>query len=451
MNENDIRTTSPECDPENNPDTTLLPELQVTESNDASENIKHEGDSPEPDTAEETPGELHGIDEEPSPAEDTASPKDAVPKRPRARRTRKVDPPEAETEAATKHIGESEEAAAGKAPAIQSDRARQNAARRRDYARKLRMEAPLDAAGRPLVDGDGTFDAELAEVFQKKNNREIVSGCIEDVKAGRNGGEGWVEIPYNGFRVLIPFSELDYPFEARSIDENDERYVARLARTVSNMVGARIEFVITAVESEERIATGSRLMATRARRRYILNGKDRDGSFIIYEGRQVSANVLSVRREVAFLDVYGMRVRLRAQDIRADFVNNVADELETGMTVPVFITHLSRNEDGEVTEMFVTMRDDKAEKRKLQSTAASIKEGDICRGRVSRRTVSMIFMVLNNGLQAYTFVSSGLKANRIPNVGDNVSLRVNRVNENRRNGNPVVHGTILRTINYNAR
>lgn len=256
---------------------------------------------------------------------------------------------------------------------------------------------------------------------------------------------------YKDFRVLIPFSEMDITVEERRRGETDENYTARFGRTIANMIGSRIEFVISGVESEERLAAGSRLMATRARRRFVLDARDREGNFVIYPGRQVSASVLAVHKEFAFLDVYGMRVRLRAADIRADYVNDVNDELENGMTIPVYITHIARNENGEVTEMFISMRDDKAEKKKLQNAAAAMKEGDICRGRISARTKDAIFITLSNGLQAYAYVSNGLQGRKVPNIGDNISLRVIRVNENRRNGNPIVLGKIVRNINYAAR
>lgn len=331
-----------------------------------------------------------------------------------------------------------------------SERTKRNAARRRERVRKLRLEAPLDEEGRPIVDGDGTFDPTLAEIFQKKNTREIVSGCIDEVKIGRNGGQGWVEVMYNSFRVLIPFSEMDVLVEERP-NESTENYTARLGRTISNMIGARIEFVISGVEKEGRLAAGSRLIANRIRRRDVLNARDREGNYLIYAGRQVCGNVLAVHTAFAFVDVYGMRVRLRAADIKADYVTDVNDELENGMSLPVYITHVARDEKGEITEMFISMRDDKAEKTKLRNTADAMKEGDVCRGRISARTKDAIFISLSNGLQAYAYVSNGLQGRKVPNIGDNISLRVLRVNENRRNGNPIVLGKIVRNISYAAK
>jgi len=441
MLDKEINTTGPEIDPENDTQTnTNMEDTTMKKENTAPEMLEDENAV----LAEET-----------SLPEDAAVPEDGdTDEKPKATRTRKSakkaepdDGAEAEAESAEDVLAKDAKAAAMSA----DERQRRNAARRRDRARKMRMEAPLDVDGRPMVDGDGTFDQALAEVFQKKNTREVVSGYIDEVKQGRNDGEGWVEAMYRDFRVLIPFSEMDITVEAKRPGETDRNYETRLSRTISNMIGARIEFVISGVDSEERVAAGSRKMATRARRSQILDAKDREGNFLVYPDRQVSASVLAVHKEFAFLDVYGMRVRLRASDIRADYVSDVNDELENGMTLPVYVTHIARDADGKVTEMFVSMRNDKEEKRKLQNSAVSMKEGDVCRGRISARTKDAIFITLSNGLQAYAFVSNGLQGRKVPNIGDRVSLRVIRVNENRRNGNPIVLGKIVRNINYAAR
>ena len=97
------------------------------------------------------------------------------------------------------------------------------------------------------------------------------------------------------------------------------------------------------------------------------------------------------------------------------------------------------------------MRNDKQEKERLQNAAATMKEGDICRGRVTSRSRDVIFLNLSNGLQAFVYITNGLMGRRIPNIGDHVSLRVVKVVPNRRNGNPIVQGKIIRNINYSAR
>lgn len=332
----------------------------------------------------------------------------------------------------------------------ETERQRRNAARRRERVRKKRLEAPLDEFGRPIMDGNGSFDETLADMARKRSTREIVGGYIEEVKASRNGREGWVEVMYEDVRVLIPFSRMDITVEDRA-DETAAEHAARLATTISNMVGAHIEYIITDIDKDNRIAGGSRQMANEIRRRDILNAKDREGNFTIYAGRKVRGYVLSVHPSFAFVDVYGMRCRLRVADIRSEYIADANDVLTNGMCLSLYITDLERDENGDVTKMFISMRNDKQEKERLQNAAATMKEGDICRGRVTSRSRDVIFLNLSNGLQAFVYITNGLMGRRIPNIGDHVSLRVVKVVPNRRNGNPIVQGKIIRNINYSAR
>lgn len=371
----------------------------------------------------------------------------------KTRRTKKTAASNDASDEAQENKENAEEEKAPAEPHVSSatERARENAERRRRRARERQRTAMLDAEGNPIIDGDGTFDDDVALIHQVKNTRRIVSGTIDEVKMGRGETEGWVEVIYNGFRVLIPFSQMGINFELRP-DEEAENLAARLRTTIANMLGARIDFVINGVDADTRLATGSRAQACAMKRRDILNATDGEGNYNVYPGRAVQASVLAVHPRFAFIDVFGYRTRLRAKDIRSEYTEDVADVLENGQIIKVYVTHIARDPmSGEVTELFVSMRNDIAEKAELERVAAGLKEGDTCRGRVSNRTRNAIFIRLNNGLQAFVYISGGLQGRSIPNVGDSVSVRVIRKVQNNNNGNPFIQGRIVRNIKYNAR
>lgn len=360
--------------------------------------------------------------------------------------------PEPEPEPVDEPVLDAEEdvSAEGKQEMTRAERDRLNAERRRERMRIQRQNAVLDEAGRPIMDGDGTFEDEIAEIYRVKNTRQIVSGFIDEVKQGRGSSESYIESMYNGFRVLIPFSEMDVEIEHRE-DETDRDYQNRLFTTISNMLGAEIDFVVRDVSMEDRLAAGSRLQATKARRRDILNATDREGQYIVYEGRRCTARVLATHPTFAFLEVYGLRVRLRARDIRSEYVSDVTRELQAGESMTVYITHIERDKHGEVTEMFVSMRNDEAERRELERAAADLHVGDTCRGRVSSRSRKVIFIRLNNGVHAFCHVSNGLQGRSIPNVGDTVAVRIIRKMTNKSSGNPLIQGKIVRNLKFIAK
>ena len=334
----------------------------------------------------------------------------------------------------------------------EAERKRRNAERRRKRARQIRMEAPLDEYGRPIDEHSitGTFDPVLSELSRQRATREIIRSTIIDVRPGRKGREGWVELRHLNYRVLIPFSEMDIEVVDRP-DEEEEDRANRTYKTMTNMLGARIDFIITGIDTENDLIAGSRAMATRIRRRDILNARDRDGNYLIYPGRQVQGNVLAVHQSFAWVDVYGMRVRVRTCDISSDYTANAYDALQNGMSVSLYVVRVDRDDDGNVTMLYVSMRNDAKEREQKERISQSLRTGDECLGRVTNRTGKAIFLTLNNGLQAMAFVSNGLRGRRVPNIGDTVALRVLSIEKNRDNGNPIVRGRIIRSINYTAR
>ena len=175
------------------------------------------------------------------------------------------------------------------------------------------------------------------------------------------------------------------------------------------------------------------------------------GNYLIYPGRQVQGNVLAVHQNFAWIDVYGMRVRIRTRDISSDYTAHAYDALQNGMSVPLYIVQVDRDDDGNVTMLYVSMRNDAKEREQKERISQSLKTGDECLGRVTNRTGKAIFLTLNNGLQAMAFVSNGLRGRRVPNIGDTVALRVLSIEKNRDSGNPIVRGRIIRSINFTAR
>ena len=334
----------------------------------------------------------------------------------------------------------------------EAERKRRNAERRRKRARQIRMEAPLDEYGRPIDEHSitGTFDPVLSELSRQRATREIIRSTIIDVRPGRKGREGWVELRHLNYRVLIPFSEMDIEVVDRP-DEEEEDHAKRVYKTLANMLGARIDFIITGIDPDNDLIAGSRAMATRIRRRDILNARDREGNYLIYPGRQVQGNVLAVHQNFAWVDVYGMRVRIRTRDISSDYTAHAYDALQNGMSVPLYIVQVDRDDDGNVTMLYVSMRNDAKEREQKERISQSLRTGDECLGRVTNRTGKAIFLTLNNGLQAMAFVSNGLRGRRVPNIGDTVALRVLSIEKNRDSGNPIVRGRIIRSINFTAR
>lgn len=334
----------------------------------------------------------------------------------------------------------------------EAERRRANAARRRQRVRRLLSEAPLDEKGDPINSGDSinsVFDGNYAEVSRQFTRHEILTGVVESIRR-RAGGIGWVETTNRDFRVLIPFSELD--LQIGGLDQlSDEDKWRRQYAEVSAMMGATFYYVITDIDKENRLIAGSCAAANKIRREKSLNRKDIDGNYMVYVGRQVTGNVLSVFEKFAYVDVYGFRTRIRNADISADYTENANDVLYPGQTVKLFVREIERDESGNVSRLYVSMRDDKREREMKAKIALTMKRGEQYLGRVINLTNTVIYVRLNNGLTAMVYISNGIRGRRVPNIGETVSISVLSVEENRNSGTPIIHGRLLRSINFNAR
>lgn len=401
----------------------------------------------------ELEGQANGSEED----DDTAVPEgaggegpDAKPAKGTRKRRKKEPDPETSEEA------ETEPAPVETLPArprmSEAERRRLNAARRRQRVRRLLAEAPLDEHGDPINSGDSPnsiFDEDYAEISRQYTRREIVEGVIESIRQ-RPGGIGWVETNYKNYRVLIPFSELDLQIsglEQLSREEQARRQYAE----ISAMMGATIHYMITDIDRENHLVAGSCAAANRIRREKGLNRKDIDGNYMVYNGRQVTGTILSVFEKFAYVDVYGYRARLRNSDISSDYTEDANEVLYPGQVVKLFVVEIERDQDGNVKRLFVSMRDDKREREKKEQIAQTIKRGEQYMGRVISLSRDVIFVRLNIGLTAMVYISNGVQGRRIPGMNEKVSVKVLSVEKNRKNGNPIIHGRILRSINFNAR
>lgn len=401
----------------------------------------------EPESQEETPEEE---DDTAAPEEAGSEGSDAKPAKGTRKRRKKEPDPETPEEA------ETEPAPVETPPArprmSEAERRRLNAARRRQRVRRLLTEAPLDEHGDPINSGDSLnsiFDENYAEISRQYTRREIVEGVIESIRQ-RPGGIGWVETYYKNFRVLIPFSEMD--LQISDLDQlSKEERARRLYAEISPMMGATIHFMITDIDRENQLIAGSCTAANRVRREKGLNRKDIDGNYMVYNGRQVTGVILSVFEKFAYVDVYGYRARIRNSDISSDYTEDANEVLYPGQVVKLFVTEIERDQNGNVKHLYVSMRDDKREREKKEQIALTIKPGEQYMGRVINLTRDVIFVRLNIGLTAMVYISNGVQGRRIPGMNEKVSVKVLSVEKNRKNGNPIIRGRILRSINFNAR
>lgn len=404
--------------------------------------VEEEPNDQQPDgAASEKPASKRTVRRKPetdeNPTEETVKPKKATTP---ARKTREAAKPD--TKRAVKSSAPADPDELDVEEMTLAKRKQEAAAQRQRWRREREMTATLDVDGTSMVDDSDGFDEKAATVYQAKNTRMICCGQITGVKFSRGAGH-YVEAEYNGFRVLIPFQEMDVVLE-RQPGDSDNDYDNKTITAIRNMVGAEIEFIIIDIDENEELASASRRMAAEDRRRKVLNGVNRDGEYYIYPSRKVVARVLDVHPFYAWVEVAGWRARLSASELRAEYVEDMTTELANGQRIVITITDITRDRAGKVTDMRISMRDDEKEKRDLEKAMAGINIGDIIRCEVVGRSSKVIRLKTHNGARAFCYIAKGLHGRYIPKLDESVTIKVIKKTVNPRTGNPVLQGNILR-------
>ncbi len=156
---------------------------------------------------------------------------------------------------------------------------------------------------------------------------------------------------YNGFRVLIPFSEMDVEIEHREMKPNAITR-NRLFTTISNMLVPKSTSFYGCEHGRSarrrQPSTGDKAL------RRIFSCHRPEGQYIVYEGRRCTARVLPhihIRVPVG-LWAAGSSA---GQGYPFGVCFGCYPELQGRRECAVYVTHMERDKRGEVTEMFVSM------------------------------------------------------------------------------------------------
>lgn len=153
------------------------------------------------------------------------------------------------------------------------------------------------------------------------------------VLSGETGQQEWVEMQCvimvsHRVRVIIPESELWEPGAERP------DFVIR------NMIGARIDYVITRVDRVNGFALASRRMATRAQRYYF--GRR---PALCTPGARIRCKVLAVGPRRCLVECYGHDLDLTQRELRYSAIPDLREEYHPGMELDCIVKSYDAHDD----------------------------------------------------------------------------------------------------------
>jgi ribosomal protein S1 len=194
----------------------------------------------------------------------------------------------------------------------------------------------------------GELDKDLSPQERKEWNAvyasyragSIMSGNVTGVDAYSIGDEKMltvVVIPYR-VKILIP--------ETQMWEERD-KIPSSITR---NLLGAKIDFVITEIDRENSVCVASRIAASHIKKKQFFNGKPMPKA-----GDVVKCSILAVGAKRVLAEVCGVDLRLNRQELCYSAVNDFRSCFMTGQSLPALIKSVNKN----TGKLSVSVRDAK--------------------------------------------------------------------------------------------
>ena len=212
-----------------------------------------------------------------------------------------------------------------------------------------------------------------ADAFKK---HRILNGTVASVETD---AENAYLVCFDGLvTIRIPceeaFNDIPQALTGNSPDKIDKK-----VQFLTNAIGAKIEFVITALDENPSggyLVKGSRRAAmTRIRTRHY--GEHAENP--VKEGDIVEAKVVSAGLWACFVNVHGVDVRISNADITYRYVENLSAEYAPGTVVRLKVMSL-KTQRGKLPELILSGKE--VEKEMFEYYYPRVKKGTRCRATV---------------------------------------------------------------------
>lgn len=349
-----------------------------------------------------------------APTEDAAvpTPEDPPPK-PRRTRKKKADPPEEETP--------THEEAAPKTEAA---------------APPGRKEAPIltvEAGGTVETEEDAA-DIVWHEIQNAYRTRRILTGFLGGLEQN-DAGRTLIIVEYKGFRVAIPLKEMVLGLPNHLFGKVYNEMLVRYHKTLSNMLGCEIDFIIKGIDAQTKSIVASRTEAMLKKRKLFYFDPDEEGYCRVYPGRIIQARVILVAEKGVRIEAFGVECSIMARDLSWDWIGDVRDRFHVGDQILVRVTEVQKNS----LEDIKIKADAKSVSGNKQNNLSLCRVQSKYAGKVTDVYKGTVYVRLTNGVNA---IAHSCYDRRMPGKKDEVSFAVTGIDEQR----GVALGIITRII-----
>lgn len=185
------------------------------------------------------------------------------------------------------------------------------------------------AAAESVKEEDAAWH-ELRNSFITRKPLSGILSSIEKMKYEEHSSVMVAVANYKGCRVVIPINEMNI-----IIDGEEEEKKTRQIKIASNMIGCEIDFIVKAIDDNNRSVVASRKDAMLQKVHDFYREIQADGKPLIAEGSVVEARVIAVSDIVLRLEIFGAECFVRSLDMENAWMSDARDKYQVGDIVKV--------------------------------------------------------------------------------------------------------------------
>ena len=275
-------------------------------------------------------------------------------------------------------------------------------------------------------------DARWHQLLNAHRTRKILTGELGGVEKLESG---WVVAItyYNGFRIIIPMSEMMINLNGDGRENSDT--LNRQTRIANNMLGCEIDFMIKDLDTETKSVVASRKDAMLKKRQTFYYAEEGEKP-MLYPGRMVQARVIAVAAKAVRLEVFGVEVSVRARDMAWEWMVDASEKFQIGDLVLVTVIEI-RQKSVEDISISVDAKSATANTNK-DNLKKCHKQGKYA-GTITDVYKGTYFIRLDIGVNA---VAHSCNMPSLPGKRDKIGFVATRINDNYE----VAEGIITRLI-----
>lgn len=282
--------------------------------------------------------------------------------------------------------------------------------------------------GKRIISIDGnlkvaTNDAKRREALialtESQKAGKIMTGNVQGVEKVGKGGMSVAVLYLEDFKIIIPAAEcIDIPDAGNRDPQKYEQYL------LSKRLASEIDFIVKGIDEEKEIVVASRKAAMEKKMDEYLLKKDKQGTYIVYEGAVVEARVVCTTRAGIIVEIFGVETYIPSRELSYQRIQDATQNFSVGQRILVKVLSIDRDTEEGTVALEASVK--QAGPNPYAKAMKRYNVNDKYIGTVSMIDENGIFVALEGGIDVLCKYPE--RGNR-PSRGTTVTVRITTKNE----------------------